>query len=184
MPLDEPGWWYARQGHVVGAVLAPLGLLYGAIARRRFEQSAPFRSRLPVICIGNFVAGGTGKTPLTLYLARVLAAQGHRPVALTRGYGARLKGPYWVDAARDGGGDVGDEALLLAGCLPTLLARDRAAGAKAIETGPHPASVILMDDGMQNGSLAKDLVIAVVDGRRGFGNGAGKIGEDLFEHQP
>ncbi len=171
MHLDEPGWWYARQGRVAGRLLAPLSHLYGAIARRRYETATTFRSRLPVVCIGNFTAGGTGKTPLTLHLARRLASLGHQPVALTRGYGGRLKGPYWVDAERDGPGDVGDEPLLLSAALRTMLARDRASGARAIETGPHPATVILMDDGLQNGTIAKDLVIAVVDGRRGFGNG-------------
>lgn len=171
MRLDEPGWWYGRPGHPLGPLLAPLGSIYGALARRRLERGAEYRSRLPVICVGNFTAGGTGKTPLTLHLAGTLARAGHLPVALTRGYGGRLKGPYWVDATRDGAGDVGDEALLLSQVLRTMLSRDRAAGAKAIETGPHPASVIVMDDGLQNGSLAKDLVIAVVDGRRGFGNG-------------
>lgn len=169
--LDEPGWWYARQGRVAGPLLAPLGHLYGAVARRRYEKASPYRARLPVICVGNFTAGGTGKTPLTLHLAHRLAALGHQPVALTRGYAGRLKGPYWVDAERDGPGDVGDEPLLLSATLRTMLSRDRAAGARAIETGPHPATVILMDDGLQNGTIAKDLVIAVVDGQRGFGNG-------------
>jgi len=168
---DEPGWWYAPGGRVAGPLLAPLGQLYGTIARRRYEKAEAYRARLPVICVGNFTAGGTGKTPLTLYLARRLASLGHQPVALTRGYGGRLKGPYWVDAERDGPADVGDEPLMLAAQLRTMLCRDRPSGARAIETGPHPASVILMDDGLQNGTLAKDLVIAVVDGQRGFGNG-------------
>lgn len=171
MLLDEPGWWYGGQGRIAAPLLAPLSFLYGTLARRRYETGAGYRARLPVICVGNFTAGGTGKTPLTLHLARRLMAGGHQPVALTRGFGGRLKGPYWVDAERDGPGDVGDEPLLLAATLRTMLSRDREAGARAIETGPHPASVILMDDGMQNGALAKDLVIAVVDGQRGFGNG-------------
>jgi len=171
VPLDEPGWWYARDGHPLAYLLAPLGLVYGALARRRHQTGAAFRSRLPVVCIGNFTAGGTGKTPLTLHLARTLAARGHQPVVLTRGYGGKLSGPYWVDADTDTAEMVGDEALLLAAASRTLLARDRVAGAKAIETGPHPATVVLMDDGMQNPSLEKDLVIAVVDGQRGFGNG-------------
>jgi tetraacyldisaccharide 4'-kinase len=76
-----------------------------------------------------------------------------------------------VDAASDVADDVGDEALLLAGVAPTLVARDRAAGARAIEAGPHPATVVIMDDGLQNPGLAKDFTIAVVEGGRGLGNG-------------
>lgn len=171
MLLDEPGWWYGSGPRVAGLLLAPIAHVYAAVARRNYEKGLRFRPRLPVVCVGNFTAGGTGKTPLTMYLARQLAARGHQPVVLTRGYGGRLKGPYWVDADRDGAADVGDEALLLARAARTMLARDRASGARAIETGPHPATIILMDDGLQNGSIAKDLTIAVVDGRRGFGNG-------------
>jgi len=139
--------------------------------RTRYLRGEPYRSRLPVICVGNFTAGGTGKTPLTIYLCERLKAAGHEPVALTRGYGGRLSGPYWVDARSDTARDVGDEPLLLARAAPTHLARDRAAGARAIESGPHPATVIVMDDGLQNPSLAKDFTIAVVDGARGVGNG-------------
>jgi tetraacyldisaccharide 4'-kinase len=145
--------------------------LYGWVARQRFARSEPYRSRLPVICVGNFTAGGTGKTPLALHVARRLEAAGHQPVILTRGYGGRLSGPYWVNARSDTGRDIGDEALLLADAAPTLIAADRRAGARAIETGPHPVNVIVMDDGLQNPALAKDLTIAVVDGGRGLGNG-------------
>ena len=67
--------------------------------------------------------------------------------------------------------DVGDEALLIARMVPTLVARDREAGVRAIESGPHPVTVVVMDDGLQNPSLAKSLTLAVIDGRRGIGNG-------------
>ena len=150
--------------------LQPLAALYGWVATVRYGRATPYRSRLPVICVGNFTAGGTGKTPLALHICEHLKAAGHEPVALTRGYGGGLPGPYWVNAA-DKARDVGDEALLLARVAPTLVARDRRAGARAIETGPHPATVIVMDDGLQNPRLAKDLSIAVVDGVRGLGNG-------------
>ena len=120
--------------------------------RRAICAPTPYRSRLPVICVGNFTAGGTGKTPLAIHLCERLKAAGHEPVALTRGYGGRLSGPYWVNAKTDVARDVGDEALLLARAAPTLVARDRRAGARAIETGPHPVTVIVMDDGLQNPS--------------------------------
>lgn len=171
MPLEEPAWWYRQGPSLAAAALQPLAALYGWVAEQRFVRTEPYRSRLPVICIGNFTAGGTGKTPLVLHLCRHLEAAGHQPVALSRGYGGRLAGPYWVNARSDTGRDVGDEALLLADAAPTLVARDRRAGARAIESGPHAATVIVMDDGLQNPALAKDLTIAVVDGGRGLGNG-------------
>jgi len=145
--------------------------MYGRAAAAHYFRATPYRSRLPVICIGNFTAGGTGKTPLTIYLCECLRAAGHEPAALTRGYGGRLSGPYWVNATTDVARDVGDEALLLARAAPTLVARDRRLGARAIEIGPHSATVIVMDDGLQNPALVKDLAIAVVDGGRGLGNG-------------
>jgi tetraacyldisaccharide 4'-kinase len=169
--LDEPSWWYSQSPSHIATLLQPLGALYGWAAAARYHRVAPFRSRLPVICIGNFTAGGTGKTPLVMHMCERLKAQGHEPAALTRGYGGRLSGPYWVNAKSDVAHDVGDEALLLARTAPTLVARDRRIGARAIEIGPSPVTVIVMDDGLQNPALAKDLTIVVVDGDRGLGNG-------------
>ena len=153
----------------MAALLAPLGALYGWVAKTRFTAAVPYRSRLPVVCVGNLTAGGSGKTPLAIYLCERLKAGGHTPVLLTRGYGGRARGPSWVNGAVDSAQDVGDEPLLLARAAPTLVARDRRAGACAIEQA-RTASVIVMDDGLQNAGLAKDLCIAVVDGERGLGN--------------
>lgn len=171
VPLDEPAWWYDPGKTRLVRLLYPLEWLYARQVVRRLSARKPYRSRLPVICVGNFTAGGTGKTPLTLHLVQRLAAMGERPAILTRGYGGRRKGPHWVDATRDGARDVGDEPLLLAKTAPTLISRDRRAGAIAIETAAVDYSVILMDDGLQNPALAKDLTLAVVDARRGLGNG-------------
>jgi tetraacyldisaccharide 4'-kinase len=170
VPLEEPSWWYG--GKPAPALLAPLGRLYGGIAEWRFRRYAPYRSRLPVICIGNFTAGGTGKTPLSILIARMLQAQGLAPAFLTRGYGGRETGPAWVDTGAGGADRFGDEPLLLARAAPTVVARDRALGAQLIEASGRGISAIIMDDGLQNPSLAKDLTIAVVDGARGLGNGA------------
>jgi tetraacyldisaccharide 4'-kinase len=175
--LDEPPWWYG-EGPGIAAALAPLAAVYGWAARRRFTRTRPYCARLPVVCVGNLTAGGTGKTPLTLDLCGRLRAAGRRPAVLTRGYGGAEAGPRWV-AAGDGADAVGDEALLLARAAPTMVSRDRAAGARAIEgaieaavdAGAAAADVIVMDDGLQNPQLAKDLTLAVVDGRRGLGNG-------------
>ena len=184
--IDEPSWWYgAAPGSAMGLMagvmagcLSPLAAVYGWAARARYARVTPYRSRLPVICVGNLTAGGTGKTPLTLHLCERLRAGGLHPAVLTRGYGGRLAGPHWV-AETDGADTVGDEALLLARAAPTLVARDRATGARAIERaieraarpGAVAADVIVMDDGLQNPQLAKDLALAVVDGARGLGNG-------------
>jgi tetraacyldisaccharide 4'-kinase len=180
VPLDEPAWWYGgdpkdtnswgTNSWGMATWLAPLAALYGRAASIRYAWAKPHRSRLPVICVGNFTAGGTGKTPLVAYLCGQLQRMGERPAVLTRGYGGSHAGPHWV-AAGDSAADVGDEALLLARKAPTLVARARGAGARAIEATAGAATVIVMDDGLQNPQLAKDLCIAVVDAARGLGNG-------------
>jgi tetraacyldisaccharide 4'-kinase len=169
--MREPTWWYAPSPGVVGQFLEPAALLWGRLAQRRFARTSAYRASVPVICIGNFTAGGTGKTPLALEVAGIAQAMGLKPAFLSRGYGGRLRGPHWVDASRDRDGDVGDEPLLLAAAHPTLVCHDRANGARAIAESPDRADVIIMDDGLQNAAIAKDLTVAVVDGARGIGNG-------------
>lgn len=172
MPLDEPSWWYnGRRDDWRTRVLRPVARVYGWAAMRRFAQPTPFRAGLPVICVGNFTAGGTGKTPLSLLLADMLKEIGRTPVFLTRGYSGSMTGPDWVETGIHDARDVGDEPLLLAAAAPTMLSRDRAAGARAIATRVPPADVIIMDDGLQNPALHKDLRLAVIDGLRGIGNG-------------
>lgn len=171
MRLDEPAWWYPPgKAPAIVRVLRPASMLYGWAVARRFRRVQPYRSLLPVICVGNLTAGGTGKTPLAIHIGQALIDMGERPVFLTRGYGGRNKGPHLVDTRSDDAGDVGDEALLLANVAPTVVARDRAAGAQAIES-TLSSSIIIMDDGLQNPLLHKDLTIALVDARRGIGNG-------------
>lgn len=172
MPRDEPAWWYADGTDRRSRLLAPIGRAYGWIAEARFRKATPYRSRLPVICVGNFTAGGTGKTPLSLLLATLATARGATPVFLTRGYGGRAHGPVRVGAAgASTAAEVGDEPLLLARQASTVVSRDRAAGARYIETACAGASLVIMDDGLQNPGLAKSLTLAVVDGTRGIGNG-------------
>lgn len=173
MPVREPGWWYDSEHVWPAGMLAPAARLWGWAAARRIAQATPVRAGLPVICVGNFTAGGTGKTPLSIHIARLLTGMGERPVFLTRGYGGRKRGPHRVDPSLDTADDVGDEPLLLARHAPVIVARDRVAGAAlaAGDAGIAPPTVIVMDDGLQNPALAKDLVIALVDGRRGLGNG-------------
>jgi tetraacyldisaccharide 4'-kinase len=165
--MREPDFWWRKPG-LAAWLLSPLGLIYGAVAGWRMRRSG-FRADIPVICVGNFTLGGTGKTPSAIAIARMLAERGATPFFLTRGYGGRLKGPVRVDLSSHRASDVGDEPLLLARAAPTIVSRDRAAGAAFAQAAG--ASVIVMDDGLQNPSLDKTLSIAVVDGRRGLGNG-------------
>jgi len=164
--MREPAFWWRKAGLASG-LLAPVAVCYGAIAARRMMRQGA-RAGSPVLCVGNFTLGGAGKTPTAMMLAKMLQAAGERPFCLSRGYGGSLAGPKTVDAHADTAAQVGDEALLLARVAPTIVARDRVVGAKAALT--DGASVVIMDDGLQNASLVKDFTLAVVDGRRGIGN--------------
>lgn len=148
-------------------MLSPLAALYGRAAASRLGRAPAYRSSLPVICIGNFSAGGGGKTPTAIAVANLLKAMGKTPAFLTRGYGGSAKGV--VKVAGQDAEAVGDEPLLLGEAAPTFVSADRVAGAKAIEE--TDADVIVMDDGFQNPSLAKDLSLIVVDAGSGLGNG-------------
>jgi tetraacyldisaccharide 4'-kinase len=163
--MREPAFWW-RPG--TGSLLGPLARLYGVAAALRLHLQG--RSvGVPVICLGNLTIGGAGKTPAALAVARLLLAAHERPFFLSRGYGGRLRGPVRVNPAHHSAADVGDEPLLLARLAPTIVARNRIDGAMAAVF--DGAGVIVMDDGFQNASLAKDLSILLVDGRRGVGNG-------------
>jgi tetraacyldisaccharide 4'-kinase len=149
-------------------LLRPSAALYGAVAAWRMGRRGD-RAALPVICVGNFTVGGAGKTPAALTIAALLAAMGERPAFLTRGYGGAAPGPLRVDPERHGAAEIGDEPLLLARAAPTIVSRNRPAGARlAVETG---ANALVMDDGLQNPSLVKNLSFAVVDAATGVGNG-------------
>lgn len=165
----------------MGALLSPIGALYAAATARRVRQTPTHRAAVPIICIGNINAGGTGKTPMTIALAQRLGELGHTPHIVSRGYGGSLSGPVQVDPSTHGASDVGDESLLLSAFAPTWVAKDRASG---VQTAEHAgATVILLDDGFQNPSVHKDLNIVVVDAVKGFGNGraipAGPLREPL-----
>ena len=166
--------WYGHSPLVW--ILVPLSLLYKSIIRGksylyRSGLLKPHRVSAPVIIIGNITAGGTGKTPLTIWLARKLREEGFAPGIISRGYRGKV-GAEPVSASADSDpAVVGDEAILLAAAseCPVVVHPDRVAAAtRAIEIG---ADIIIADDGLQHTRLARDCEIAVIDGHRGFGNG-------------
>ncbi|MGI9433532.1 MAG: tetraacyldisaccharide 4'-kinase [Geminicoccaceae bacterium] len=165
--MRAPDFW--QHDGLLARLLDPLGKIYGLIGKTRRRLANAEAAPIPVICIGNLTVGGAGKTPTAIAIADHLKAGGERPHLLTRGYGGRLGGPVLVDPDRHEAGDVGDEALLLAEVAPTWVSRDRVAGAAAAAAAG--ASLVIMDDGLQNPYLAHDLALVVVDGQQGFGNG-------------
>ena len=165
--MREPGFWHGAPSWK-SHLLRPLGAIYGAVAAKRLQREG-LDAGIPVLCVGNYHVGGAGKTPTVLALAKLLRDLGETPVVLSRGYGGRLHGPVRVDPARHAADDVGDEPLMMADTLPVVVSRERADGVPlACSLG---ASVIVMDDGFQNPSVAKDASLIVIDSGRGLGNG-------------
>ncbi len=169
------GLWYASPWLAIP--LLPFSLLFGAaVGARRLAYGLRLRRqtrfRVPVLVVGNITVGGTGKTPLVIWLAHHLRGKGWRPGIVSRGYGGRAR--HWPQQVRPDSDPmvVGDEAVLLArrtGC-PMCVAPDRVAAVRALLQHTD-CDIVLSDDGLQHLPLGRDLEIAVVDGRRGLGNG-------------
>jgi tetraacyldisaccharide 4'-kinase len=177
-----PAFWEKPPGFLAD-LLQPIGAFWDAAGRLRRALSSTYRAPVPVVCVGNLVAGGAGKTPVVLALAEWFRERGVAVHVVTRGHGGRLRGPVQVDRARHDAFAVGDEALLHAARAPCWIARDRAAGVcAAVAAG---ADAILLDDGFQNPRIAKTLALIVVDAAYGFGNGrvfpAGPLRENLHD---
>ena len=166
--MQAPSFWH--QPSMTGTLLSPLSIFWHAgTMARRFFAAPPFVASVPVICVGNFTAGGAGKTPLVIDFARALCLADQKPHLLTRGFGGSLRGPVLVDRQSHVASEVGDEPLLLAANAPTWVSHNRAQGAR--QATKNGASIIIMDDGFQNPTIVKTLSIIAVDGGYGFGNG-------------
>ena len=168
MPLQSPAFWN-KPGSIAATALLPVAALYqlGYRIRRQFTTPATITPKL--LCIGNLVAGGAGKTPVALAVGEYIKAQGIRACFLSKGYGAHITQPTMVDCTHHNAAEVGDEPLLLAQVLPTIIAKNRADGAKYAESCGF--DLIILDDGFQNPTLKPDLSLIVADAAYGFGNG-------------
>jgi tetraacyldisaccharide 4'-kinase len=164
-----PDFWWRSERAGAAMALWPAAKLWGAVVTWRMGRPPRFRPPVAVICVDNFLVGGSGETPTVVAFARIARGSGLKPGILIAGHGGRAKGPILVDPTIYNADHVGDEALLAAGVAPTVVARDRAAGAKAlVATG---TDVIIMDGGFQDPALPKDLTLVVVDANIGIGNG-------------
>lgn len=165
--MRAPEFW-GRPPGIEAALLSPIAAAWSMAGRLRQARARPLRASVPVICVGNLVAGGAGKTPVALALVQALAESGTAAHIVSRGYGGRLAGPARVDPELHDARAVGDEPLMIAAAAPCWVARDRAAGVRAAAAAG--ACAVILDDGFQNPTVAKDLSLLVVDGGYGFGN--------------
>lgn len=181
--FKAPDFWYGTSvlSRFLSLLLTPFSWVYAAVVMLRYRLTPVQKIPVPVICVGNVVSGGAGKTPVVMALVRMVMGFGRTPHIVLRGYGGNQKGPLRVDADQHGYAEVGDEALLLARTAPTWIASDRVAGARAAVSAG--ADVVFLDDGFQNPHLHKDFSFVVVDAHTGFGNGcvlpAGPLREPL-----
>jgi len=169
--VKPPFFWQNTPSHpgLFAFLLTPIGNAYAYATARRIARGPGYRAAVPVVCVGNLNIGGTGKTPAAIAMVEMLIRAGINVHLVSRGYGGSIAGPVRVQENTHTAAEVGDEPLLLAAFAPTWVSRDRAAGVRAAENGG--ADVVLLDDGFQNPSVAKDLSIIIVDAEKGFGNG-------------
>lgn len=164
--MKTPSFWNTNT--LTSKLLTPISKIYGYITKKRIDNANPYKSSAKVICVGNITAGGVGKTPISIALAKQYLSQNKKVFFLTRGYKGKLKN-ILVDLNIHSPKETGDEARLLAQTAPTIISPDRKKGAMLAES--LGAEIIIMDDGFQNPSLYKDESYLVFDGKIGIGNG-------------
>lgn len=168
--MKAPRFWQKKPvPSFLSRLLAPVSHGYQNAVRKRLAKDPLYQSRLPVICVGNIVMGGSGKTPVVQSLVQILQQQGKQPCVLMRGYGGKIKDARFVGIDMSAA-LCGDEALLHAQYAPVMVSPDRVAGAHQIEHRKELTHIV-MDDGFQNPSLHKTKSLVVLDGRNPFGNG-------------
>ena len=166
--ISQPKFWKNR--NFVSDILLPLSFFYLFINSFKNYFEKKFKSKLTIICVGNLTIGGSGKTPTVIYIAELLKTINYNVTILLKGYGGALKGPLRV-TQKYTSSDVGDEALLHSRINETWISNIRSKGVQLIEGVDKKNNLIIMDDGLQNNSVEKDVNIAVFDGEEGIGNG-------------
>lgn len=169
MASESPPFWWEKPDWRAFA-LSPLSFTYGFVAGRRMHTAKREKIAAPVLCVGNFTVGGTGKTPVAIALARQAKRMQLKPGILSRGHGGGFSGPHIVDPSHDSAKHVGDEPLLLAEHAPVAVTPNRAAGAQLL-IDRHGCDFLIMDDGFQSARIHIDYALVVVDARYGLGNG-------------
>ncbi|GAB5389990.1 MAG: tetraacyldisaccharide 4'-kinase [Alphaproteobacteria bacterium] len=170
--IKTPDFWYTAKPSPKARALQPIGRLYQFVTEHRLRSADPQPLDVPVVCVGNLVAGGSGKTPMVRYLVGQAKQMGIEAHVISRGYGGSITGPQLVMPTLHGADQIGDEPreLALLGCK-VWVAKDRQAG--AIAAARNGAELIILDDGLQSPNIHKDAVILRIDGGSGFGNGLG-----------
>lgn len=166
--IKTPLFWWKSQG-LCSLFLYPISLIYGAISSIRMKYGRRWDAPIPIICVGGFVMGGTGKTPTALALASAVIDKNLKPGFLSRGYGRKSTLSLRVDLEKHGAYDVGDEPLLLAQRAIVVVTNDRKMGVKMLLQ--ERVDIIIMDDGFHSADLRVDFSLIVVDSHRGLGNG-------------
>jgi len=165
--LRAPSFWYKKENSLFSMLLFPISIIYRLISFIHFVLSKTKKASIPVICIGNIVVGGAGKTPVALKIGKILKLSGYSPHFLTRGYSGKIKNNLKVKSHHSAE-EVGDESLILSSVAPTWIGANRIKSALLAKN--NKADCLILDDGFQNPNIFKDFSIIVIDGKQGFGN--------------